>query len=49
MPKVIEKVYSRIGTCRSGTPFDVPYEIEAKDLDDIVKKLSIADLVDIFV
>jgi hypothetical protein len=48
MPKIKEKIYSRIGTCRSGIPFDVPYEVEAKDLDDIVNKLSIADLVDIF-
>jgi hypothetical protein len=39
---------SRIGTCRSGMPFDVPHEFSEENVADHLSQFAIHELVDIF-
>ena len=41
-------ITSRIGTCRSGTSFDVPHEFENENVDTLLEPFSIDELIDIF-
>lgn len=48
MPKYESHLKTRIGTCRSGTPFDVPHHLEEENIKELLTQFNLDDLVDIF-
>ena len=48
LTKLEKPIYTRIGTCRSGKAFDIPYEMEKTAIKEFLKAFDAHDLVDIF-
>lgn len=48
MPNYNGLLKARIGTCRSGTSFDVPHELENERVGEFLKPFNTDELVDIF-
>jgi hypothetical protein len=48
MSKSGYKIITRIGTCRSGIPFDMPYDIDLNTVDEYVRQFAINDQLDMF-
>lgn len=48
MPKYQHWLKTRIGTCRSGTSFDIPHDLKNEEIGAFLRSFSVDELVDIF-
>jgi hypothetical protein len=48
MAKIAKPIISRLGTCRSGTHFDIPHELSEALTENYMARFEITDRVDIF-
>lgn len=48
MTEFTKVILSRIGTCRSGTKFDVPHELDDSEIDSFWNAFDLDDRIDIF-
>jgi hypothetical protein len=42
------RLFTRIGTCHSGRPFDLPYNFREDEISEFYSKMSTDERVDIF-